>query len=323
MKNSRKPKPASSQSPGSIGSLNAKPSGGQAAREHHELPWLSGRVPDGFWDFRENRVRYLDWLADQLGFQEPDDWYRIHRRDFLKNHGGGLFRICYDSSPYTAMLDYRPDYDWKPWLFGGAPTGYWHEVENRRIFMKWLGEQLGYTTPDQWYGVNRMDFFVNGGAGLLNNQYDGQVQKAVREFMPDHPWLEWLFANVPRGFWNNVDNRRRFMQWMGEQLGFQQVEDWYRIRREDFERFGGAGMLVGYFAGSIFKSLVDFRPDFAWDQKTFAQRRRLRQHAGDVVTPSRQPETFVSATPALASTDAATVLINVESTTSGEPNLTP
>lgn len=242
-----------------------------------ETPWIHGRVPDGYWDLRENRLYYLDWLGNRLGFQKPEDWYGVHRSDFLKNHGGGLFRICYDSSPYNAMKDYRPDFDWKPWLFGGAPCGFWHDVENRRTYMRWLGEKQGFTKPDDWYHASRTHFFENHGAGLLNNQYDGQVQKAVRELFPDHPWLEWLFANVSRGFWNSVENRRCFMNWMGAQLGYSKPEDWYRVRRDDFERLGGAGMLVGFFAGSIHRALVDAMPDFAWDANVLKKRRAVKK----------------------------------------------
>ena len=43
--------------------------------------WLYGPVPPGFWDLAENRLRYVEWLGDQLGFTQLEDWYRVVRQE--------------------------------------------------------------------------------------------------------------------------------------------------------------------------------------------------------------------------------------------------
>ena len=73
------------------------------------VPWFGNRVPNGYWDLRENRVRYLAWLGEQCGFVKLSDWYRLRRHHFQQNNGGGLLRNSYGSSVLTAMLDFRPD----------------------------------------------------------------------------------------------------------------------------------------------------------------------------------------------------------------------
>jgi hypothetical protein len=52
--------------------------------------WENGRVPNGFWRIRANRVRYMNWLGKRLGFKTTTDWYRLTRQAFLDHYGGGL-----------------------------------------------------------------------------------------------------------------------------------------------------------------------------------------------------------------------------------------
>ena len=103
-----------------------------------DRPWLFGRVPDGYWKARENRVCYIEWLGKQLGFAGREEWYQARNMDFIRNHGGTLIRKYYISSVYVAMRDYAPRYKWIPWLFSQTPKGFWQKAENRKSYMKWL-----------------------------------------------------------------------------------------------------------------------------------------------------------------------------------------
>ncbi len=97
------------------------PSGQLQSRQ----PWLTGRVPNGYWDTRANRVQYLNWLAERCGFLQPGDWYAVRKSHFRTHFGGGLLRNQYGSSIWRAMNDFLPEHDWKPWLFGATPDGFW------------------------------------------------------------------------------------------------------------------------------------------------------------------------------------------------------
>ncbi len=52
------------------------------------------------------------------------------------------------------------------------------------------------------------------------------------EVEPRDPRL-WLYGPVPSGFWDLAENRQRYVEWLGEQLGFTKLEDWYRIVRQE------------------------------------------------------------------------------------------
>ena len=234
---------------------------GRVSMRVDDMPWFGNRVPNGYWDNRENRVRYLDWLGEQCGFVNPEDWYNVRKHHFQSHSGGGLLRNEYGSSVLAAMCDFRPDYDWKPWLFGGAPNGFWNLRSNRSRYMNWLGKQLGIEATEGWYEVTGADFFNHHGGGLLNNQFKGSVQALLRDFKPDFEWKAWRFTSVPQSFWQSVVNRKNYLLWLGEQLGFRTSSDWRKLHREHFYRFDGSGLFVTHYHGSTQQAIAELFPE--------------------------------------------------------------
>lgn len=223
-----------------------------------EYPWIGGRVPNGFWDCRENRMRYLDWLGRECGFSKPEDWYQCRKHHFQRYRGGGLLRNQYGCSVVAALRDYMPEVEWLPWLFGGAPNGFWGVRENRTHYMQWLGRQLGIKTPEGWYDVTGADFFLHHGGGLLNNQFNGSVQRVLQDFLPTMEWQAWRFASVPQSYWRKAENRAVYMSWLGDKLGFETKADWSNLKREHFYRHNGSGLFVTHYRGSTRRAIADF-----------------------------------------------------------------
>ncbi|NQT14305.1 MAG: hypothetical protein HQ582_16230 [Planctomycetes bacterium] len=226
-------------------------SAAEFSRSRNDRPWLSGRVPNGYWDVRDNRVFYLRWLGQHLGFVRRDDWYRVCNTDFTRNHGGTLIHQVYGSSTYVAMQDYQPQYGWIPWLFSKTPKGFWREAENRKSYMQWLERTLQIGSEEDWYQVTSASFHENRGAGLLQNHFQGSILSALREYRPDYDWKPWLFPKVPHGFWNQPDSRRRYFQWLANRLRFRAWNDWRRLATRDLSATGGGGLFYGYYGGSL------------------------------------------------------------------------
>jgi len=223
----------------------------EISRFRDNWPWLFGRVPDGYWELRENRVSYLKWLGKRLGFVSRDDWYRVCNTDFRRNHGGTLLQRIYGSSTYVAMQDYQPRYEWIPWLFSKTPKGFWQEAENRKSYMEWLEGVLQIGREDDWYQVTNVSFQEHCGAGLLQNYYQGSILSALREYRPDYDWKPWLFPKVPRGFWEQPDNRERYFEWLASRRRFRSLSDWQRLTRRDLSAAGGGGLFCSYYRGSL------------------------------------------------------------------------
>jgi hypothetical protein len=52
----------------------------------------------------------------------------------------------------------------------------------------------------------------------------------ITTIFPEHKWLPWKFANTPKSFWDLLNNQRKFLDWVGSELGVKNLEDWYKIR---------------------------------------------------------------------------------------------
>ena len=232
-------------------------------------PWLQGRVPAGYWDDIGNRRRYLAWLGRRCGFESPEDWYGIRQKHFKKNCGGGLLANQYGFSVQAAVRELMPTYPWQPWLFGGVPQRYWQDAANRRRYMDWLGGKLGFRTEHDWYSITKRSFYKHCGGGLLANYYNDSPQQALHEYRPDVDWKPWLFQSVPQSFWQQADNRKQYMDWLANRLGYDLTTDWYSVHAADFYANGGGGLLTYYYGGSVGRALRDYRPDYCWEPERF------------------------------------------------------
>lgn len=231
--------------------------------------WVLGRVPNGYWHIRSNRVKYMNWLGRKLRFRKPTDWYGLTRASFHKNHGGGMLATMFRDSPIAALRDYKPNYDWKPWLLSSTPQAYWRDIKNRRAYMKWLEEQLGFTSVEGWYGVTQKQFRENGGNGLLAIYFKNSPLGALKEFKPRVKWREWEFPATPQGFWKKPDNRKRYMKWLGKQLGYRKPEDWYQVTRRDFHENCGGAFLRTCKERSPLSALQEYMPNYDWKEWRF------------------------------------------------------
>ena len=46
---------------------------------------------------------------------------------------------------------------------------------------------------------------------------------------PEYKWLPWKFDTVPHRFWEDINNVKRYVQWLGDQLNIKTMEDWYQV----------------------------------------------------------------------------------------------
>jgi len=238
--------------------------------EHDWKPWLFTRVSPGFWKHPENRRHYLCWLGEQLGFEKPEDWYRLTCGDFRQHQGGELLVARYHGSMSAAVTDAFPDYPWDLRRFQ-RDYGYWMTRANRLRYMRWLGRQLGFRRPADWYRVTGKDFDRHQGFHCLT-YYHCCPAMAVMDLYPKHPWKEWLFPRVPTNFWRQPENQRRYMDWLGKRLGFRRPEDWHRVRQQDFANNHGASLLGVY--RTLRNLLRELLPDLDWDGQWTERKRR-------------------------------------------------
>ncbi len=250
--------------------------------------WLNRSVPKHFWEDRANHHRYIQWLGSILNIRKPEDWYQVNRKHFQRNRGGRLF--YYYDGVCDLFMSLFPEYDWKPWLFDRPPIGFWHQFENRRRYMQWLGKKLGFKKVEDWYTVSHQALLDNKGAGLALICWNSSIIAGVKECFPNHPWLDWKFAHAPHGFWQQDANCRRYMKWLGQELGLQRSSDWYHVVNEDFNQNYGQAFLVCRRL-SVPQAVMRFGPRYDFKEWLFdvtpgdfwkkrANRRRYMQWLG-------------------------------------------
>jgi hypothetical protein len=208
---------------------------------HDWKPWLFVQVPKNFWPKRENRVAYMKWLEKKLGYETPHDWYRVTNNDLIDNGGSSLVQLGYKTIDLLRELYPRRTY--YPWLFSQVTQGFFQSYERRVEYLRWLGKQLGFKTESDCLTLTRLQFADNGGAPLFDQYYQGDMCNAMREIFPGREWFPWEFAKVPVGFWDDIQNCRAFLTWLGKRLGYESKSDWYKVRRADFRDNLGNGFI--------------------------------------------------------------------------------
>ena len=229
--------------------------------EYDWKDWLFRITPRRFWQNPENHRQYMKWLGQELGIRRPSGWYSVTNQDFRDNKGGA-FLICYDSTVSAAIMSHLPNYDWKEWMFSKTPKGFWRKRVNRKRYMIWLGQTLGFNRMSDWYAVTGDDFNANYGRRLLQLHHGSPIV-ALRDCFPRHTWNEWMLARVPGGFWDELENRKRYVQWLGKKLKFKKPRDRYKIRQHDFQANCGGGLLTRH--RSYFDLLKECIPEIDWE----------------------------------------------------------
>lgn len=123
---------------------------------------------------------------------------------------------------------------------------------------------------EDWYTIRQSDFRRYGGSNILKH-YNESPSLAVQSAYPEHKWVTFLFSNVPQSYWKDSSNHRSYMDWLGDQLGYKCLDDWYKVTQDDFLRNGGMGLITGYYNGSPSQVLHAVYPTHPWQMRRFTR----------------------------------------------------
>ena len=51
--------------------------------EYNWLPWKFSVVPLGYWNNKDNQLKYMNWLAIQLNINIIEDWYNVTNKVYI------------------------------------------------------------------------------------------------------------------------------------------------------------------------------------------------------------------------------------------------
>ena len=231
-----------------------------------EFIGAKNRVPNGFWKDIENHKIYIEWLKYLIKYNTMEDWYKISKK-LLRNNNGGALLNYYKGSVTRLLKKFFPQYDWLEWKFIIPLKNFWKDKKNHKRYIIWLGKELGYTTMEDWYKISTKYFVDNYGGGLLVTEYENSYINCIISVFPDYKWLEWKFNIAPQKFWNNKENHKRYLLWLGKELGCTTMEDWYKISQQDF--INNYGTTVIHFYKQYYQLIIDTFPEYEWDISKF------------------------------------------------------
>lgn len=192
--------------------------------EHDWKPWLfQQRVPHGYWDSEENRLEYLRWLGDVLGFKTMADWYNITKKDILDNCGSRILQK-YSGSPskmiQTAFASHHWDSDeWRKdrhrskgadnfisQLFPDRvlseddndrpemkthPRTFYLDPNNWKRLFEFLESEFKITKPEEWYRVSQQQ--ISQFLPIPNAKKYEELIAELLKFYPLHKWEKERF----------------------------------------------------------------------------------------------------------------------------------
>jgi hypothetical protein len=126
----------------------------------------------------------------------------------------------------------------------------------------------GFRKVEDWYRISTDDFKRNHGGSVLALCWGSSAIIAVKEGFPNHDWKEWLFRMTPLRFWKDPRNHRRYMRWLGQELGIRRPSDWYGVSHQDFVRHSGGGFLLCYDCTASL-AIMSHLPNYDWKEWLF------------------------------------------------------
>ena len=95
------------------------------------------------------------------------------------------------------------------------------------------------------------------------------LYSALKSIYPNYEWIPWKFQRIPKNYWLNIENQRKYFNWLSNKLNIKSNEDWYNVKLSDIENNGGSSLLKNYYENSLFKSLKSIYPNIKFDQWKF------------------------------------------------------
>lgn len=214
-----------------------------------ELKTTAKVLPKGFWNLQPNHKKFFDWSHVRLGYKHMRDWYNISADDIQKNGGGGLLQR-YNNSVSKALQNVYPNHRWKLWMFKCSAVGHLEKKENREAFFQHLKEYYNCREMEDWYNITAEDIYKQGGQSLLV-LYEDSVSRLLADIYPQHNWMVWKFKDIS-DHWERRKNHKLFFDWLGDQLGYKSIDEWYNLTWKDLYTHGG---LLNYSSNSISDAL--------------------------------------------------------------------
>ena len=66
--------------------------------------------------------------------------------------------------------------------------------------------------------------------------YNQSLIRILQGVYSDYDWLPWKFVTCSPMYFKKIENRRKFLEWAGKELGIKEIKDWENVTKEVFSR---------------------------------------------------------------------------------------
>ena len=116
--------------------------------------------------------------------------------------------------------------------------------------------------------MKKEELYKHGAQKLLRQYYNDSLYQALSTVYPTCGFVPWSFQEEPvlRGYWNQPHTHRfftlcfihpvrQFFDWLGVQLKYKKLDDWYFVTAREISMYGGAALLNSYYGDSPFAAV--------------------------------------------------------------------
>jgi hypothetical protein len=244
----------------------------KAVQTIYQLP---SKKDFGFWTDIKNQKAFFDEIAEDLGIDtsKPDQLANISKGYVLSKGTGPLNH--FNGSLNAALSSLYPGFSQ---FVSRRESGHWHDIQNQRDKFDKIAQELEldvHSNPELWYSVKGGDIAAKGGRVILN-RYRGSMLDTFRSLYPEVHWRGWLFQQTPKGFWNNDENVKEYLEWAAHQLHIKKLDEWHSVSSAQFCKIRGFSLITKY--GGIIPLLRKFYPEHPWGEaqsiNSFAARKK-------------------------------------------------
>jgi len=111
-----------------------------------------------------------------------------------------------------------------------------------------LAPTLGFppSSLSSWYSISNKTLLENGASSLLS-KYNNSLSKLLENVYPEMKWDPLKFASLSRGYWNKMENQRKFLDELGQKLGVDKKEKEKEKKEKDKEVEEEKNYLEGWY----------------------------------------------------------------------------
>jgi hypothetical protein len=100
------------------------------------------------------------------------------------------------------------------------------------------------------------------------------LAQLLHQIYPEYEWLPWRFEKVPNGYWDDINNQKKYLTWVEKELNINKLSDWYKVsakviiypgiarNKKDLTDLGS--LLTIKYNKSIVHFLSTFYPEQEW-----------------------------------------------------------